>query len=157
MRWSQFYLFTTREVPNDAEVVSHQLMVRAGMIRKAAAGIYTYLPLGWRSIMKMMDIVRREMDAAGAVELMMPAIHPAELWKETDRWDVFGDLLLKMKDRNQRDFCFGPTHEEVVTDAVRHDVKQLSAAAVQPLSDPGQVSRRDPSRGSASCEPGSSS
>ncbi|MGB5657892.1 MAG: proline--tRNA ligase [Thermoanaerobaculia bacterium] len=122
MRWSQFYLFTTREVPNDAEVVSHQLMVRAGMIRKAAAGIYTYLPLGWRSIMKMMNIVRREMDAAGAVELMMPAIHPAELWKETDRWDVFGDLLLKMKDRNQRDFCFGPTHEEVVTDAVRHDV-----------------------------------
>jgi len=122
MRWSQFYLFTTREVPNDAEVVSHQLMVRAGMIRKAAAGIYTYLPLGWRSIMKMMNIVRREMNAAGAVELMMPAIHPAELWKETDRWDVFGDLLLKMKDRNQRDFCFGPTHEEVVTDAVRHDV-----------------------------------
>ena len=123
MRWSQFYLFTTREVPNDAEVVSHQLMVRAGMIRKAAAGIYTYLPLGWRSIRKMMDIVRREMDAAGAVELMMPAVHPAELWKETERWDVFGDLLLKMKDRNQRDFCFGPTHEEVVTDAVRHDVK----------------------------------
>ena len=123
MRWSKFYLFTTREVPNDAEVVSHQLMVRAGMIRKAAAGIYTYLPLGWRSIRKMMDIVRREMDAAGAVELMMPAVHPAELWKETERWDAFGDLLLKMKDRNQRDFCLGPTHEEVVTDAVRHDVK----------------------------------
>jgi prolyl-tRNA synthetase len=123
MRWSKFYLFTTREVPNDAEVVSHQLMVRAGMIRKAAAGIYTYLPLGWRSIRKMMDIVRREMDAAGAVELMMPAVHPAELWKETERWDVFGDLLLKMKDRNQRDFCLAPTHEEVVTDAVRHDVK----------------------------------
>ena len=123
MRWSQFYLFTTREVPNDAEVVSHQLMVRAGMIRKAAAGIYTYLPLGWRSIMKMMDIVRREMDAAGAVELLMPAVHPAELWKETERWDVFGDLLLKLQDRHQRDFCFGPTHEEVVTDAVRHDVK----------------------------------
>ncbi len=123
MRWSKFYLFTTREVPNDAEVVSHQLMVRAGMIRKAAAGIYTYLPLGWRSIRKMMDIVRREMDAAGAVELLMPAVHPAELWKETERWDVFGDLLLKMKDRNQRDFCLGPTHEEVVTDAVRHDVK----------------------------------
>jgi prolyl-tRNA synthetase len=123
MRWSRFYLFTTREVPNDAEVVSHQLMVRAGMIRKAAAGIYTYLPLGWRSIMKMMGIVRREMDAAGAVELEMPAVHPAELWQETGRWDVFGDLLLKIKDRNQRDFCFGPTHEEVVTDIVRRDVK----------------------------------
>ncbi len=123
MRWSQFYLYTTREVPNDAEVVSHQLMMRAGMIRKAAAGIYTYLPLGWRSIMKMMEIVRREMDAAGAVELMMPAIHPAELWQETERWDAFGDLLLKIKDRNQRDFCFGPTHEEVVTDVVRRDVR----------------------------------
>jgi len=123
MRWSRFYLFTTREVPSDAEVVSHQLMVRAGMIRKLAAGIYSYLPLGWRSVMKMMEIVRREMDAAGAVELLMPAVQPAELWQESGRWDVFGDLLLRMKDRNQRDFCFGPTHEEVVTDIVRRDVK----------------------------------
>jgi prolyl-tRNA synthetase len=123
MRWSQYYLFTTREVPSDAEVVSHQLMIRTGMIRKLAAGIYTYLPLGWRSIFKMMQIVRREMDAAGAVELMMPAIQPAELWRETDRWNVFGDLLLRIQDRHQRDFCFGPTHEEVVTDIVRRDVR----------------------------------
>ena len=123
MRWSRFYLHTTREVPADAEVVSHQLMVRAGMIRKLAAGIYSYLPLGWRSVMKMMDIVRREMDAAGAVELLMPAIQPAGLWKESGRWDVFGDLLLRMKDRNQREFAFGPTHEEVVTDIVRRDIK----------------------------------
>jgi len=123
MRWSHYYLFTTREVPSDAEVVSHQLMARAGMIRKLAAGIYTYLPLGWRSIFKMMQIVRREMEAAGAVELMMPAIQPAELWRESDRWDVFGDLLLRIEDRNQRDFCFGPTHEEVVTDIVRRDVR----------------------------------
>ena len=89
MRWSQYYLFTSREVPSDAEVVSHQLMIRAGMIRKVAAGIYTYMPLGWRSVFKMMEIVRREMDAAGAVELMMPAVQPAELWQETDRWDLF--------------------------------------------------------------------
>ncbi|MEJ2085332.1 MAG: proline--tRNA ligase [Acidobacteriota bacterium] len=123
MRWSRYYLFTTREVPSDAEVVSHQLMARAGMIRKLAAGIYTYLPLGWRSIYKMMRIVRREMEAAGAVELMMPAIQPAELWRESDRWDVFGDLLLRIEDRNQREFCFGPTHEEVVTDIVRRDVR----------------------------------
>ncbi len=123
MRWSRYYLFTSREVPADAEVVSHQLMVRTGMIRKLAAGIYTYMPLGWRSVMKMMEIVRREMDAAGAVELLMPAIQPAELWQESGRWDVYGDLLLRMKDRNQRDFAFGPTHEEVVTDIVRRDVK----------------------------------
>ncbi len=123
MRWSQYYLFTSREVPSDAEVVSHQLMIRAGMVRKVAAGIYTYLPLGWRSVFKMMQIVRREMDAAGAVELMMPAVQPAELWQETDRWDLFGDLLLRFQDRNKRDFCFGPTHEEVVTDIVRRDVR----------------------------------
>ena len=123
MRWSRYYLFTSREVPADAEVVSHQLMVRTGMIRKLAAGIYTYMPLGWRSVMKMMEIVRREMDAAGAVELLMPAIQPAELWQESGRWDVYGDLLLRMKDRSQRDFAFGPTHEEVVTDIVRRDVK----------------------------------
>ena len=123
MRWTQYYLFTTREVPSDAEVVSHQLMVRAGMIRKLAAGIYTYLPMGWRSIYKMMRIVRREMEAAGAVELMMPAVQPAELWRETERWDVFGDLLLRIRDRHERDFCFGPTHEEVVTDIVRRDVR----------------------------------
>ena len=123
MRWSQFYLFTTREVPADAEVVSHQLMARAGMIRKLAAGIYSYLPLGWRSMVKMMDIVRREMDAAGAVELLMPTVQPAGLWQESGRWDVFGDLLLRMKDRHQRDFCLGPTHEEVVTDIVRRDVR----------------------------------
>ena len=87
MRWSRYYLYTTREVPNDAEIVSHQLMVRAGMIKKVAAGIYSYLPVGWRSLSKMMAIVRREMNAAGALELFLPAIQPAELWQETGRWD----------------------------------------------------------------------
>ncbi|HEV8578484.1 MAG TPA: proline--tRNA ligase, partial [Thermoanaerobaculia bacterium] len=123
MRWSRFYLYTTREVPNDAEVISHQLMVRTGMIKKVAAGIYTYLPFGWRSLSKLMAIVRREMNAAGAVELSMPAIQPAELWVESGRWERYGKELLRIKDRHERDFVFGPTHEEVITDAVRRDVK----------------------------------
>ena len=122
-RWSQTYLFTTREVPNDAEVISHQLMVRAGMIRKLAAGIYTYLPFGWRSLQKLSAIVRREMAAAGAVELSMPSVQPAELWIESGRWQKYGKELLRIRDRHERDFCFGPTHEEVITDLVRRDVK----------------------------------
>ncbi|MDI9630265.1 MAG: proline--tRNA ligase [Acidobacteriota bacterium] len=122
-RWNEFYVHTTREVPSDAEVISHQLMVRAGMIKKLAAGIYTYLPFGWRSIAKMAAIVRREMDAAGAVELSMPAIQPAELWQESGRWQRYGRELLRMQDRHDRDFCFGPTHEEVITDLVRRDVR----------------------------------
>jgi prolyl-tRNA synthetase len=123
IRWSRYYLHTTREVPADAEVVSHQLMARAGLIRKVAAGIYTYLPAGWRSLAKLMAIVRREMNAAGAVELSMPAIQPAELWQESGRWQKYGKELLRMRDRHERDFCFGPTHEEVITDLVRRDVK----------------------------------
>ncbi len=123
MRWSRYYLYTTREVPNDAEVISHQLMVRTGMIKKVAAGIYTYLPFGWRSLQKLMAIVRREMNAAGAIELSMPAIQPAELWVESGRWQRYGKELLRIKDRHERDFVFGPTHEEVITDTVRRDVK----------------------------------
>ncbi len=123
MRWSRYYLYTTREVPNDAEVVSHQLMVRAGMIKKTAAGIYTYLPFGWRSIAKLETIVRRELDAIGALELTMPAIQPAELWQESGRWQRYGKELLRIRDRHERDFVFGPTHEEVVTDIVRRDLK----------------------------------
>jgi len=123
MRWTQYYLFTTREVPKDAEVISHQLMIRAGMIKKLAAGIYSLLPFGWRSLVKLMAIVRRELDRAGAMELAMPAVQPAELWQESGRWDEYGKELLRMQDRHDRDFCFGPTHEEVVTDVVRHDVR----------------------------------
>jgi prolyl-tRNA synthetase len=123
MRWSRYYLYTTREVPNDAEVISHQLMVRTGMIKKVAAGIYTYLPFGWRSLQKFMAIVRREMNAAGAIELSMPDIQPAELWQESGRWQRYGKELLRIKDRHERDFVFGPTHEEVITDTVRRDVK----------------------------------
>jgi prolyl-tRNA synthetase len=122
MRWSQFYLYTTREVPADAEVVSHRLMVRAGMIKKLAAGIYTYLPFGWRSLEKLTAIVRRELAVAGAVELSMPAVQPSELWQESGRWEQYGKELLRIEDRHGRSFCFGPTHEEVITDLVRHDV-----------------------------------
>ncbi len=123
MRWSKYYLFTTREVPKDAEVLSHQLMIRAGMIKKVAAGIYSYLPLGWRSLAKLKAIVRRELDAKGAMELTMPAVQPSELWRESGRWAEYGRELLRLKDRHDRDFCFGPTHEEVITDIVRHDVR----------------------------------
>jgi prolyl-tRNA synthetase len=123
MRWSRYYLYTTREVPSDAEVVSHQLMVRSGMIKKVAAGIYSYLPVGWRSMSKLMAIVRREMNAAGAHELSLPAVQPAELWQESGRWQRYGKELLRIRDRHERDFVFGPTHEEVITDIVRRDVK----------------------------------
>jgi prolyl-tRNA synthetase len=123
VRWTQFYLFTARESPADAEVISHRLMARAGMIRKVAAGIYTYQPYGWRSIRKLMAIVRRELERADAVELQMPAVQPAELWQESGRWVKYGRELLRIRDRHEREFCFGPTHEEVITDLVRRDVK----------------------------------
>jgi prolyl-tRNA synthetase len=123
MRWSRFYLYTTREVPNDAEVTSHQLMVRAGMIKKAAAGIYSYLPYGWRSLSKLMTIVRREIDSTGSSEMVGPCIQPAELWQESGRWQRYGKELLRIKDRHDRDFVFGPTHEEILTDIVRRDLK----------------------------------
>jgi prolyl-tRNA synthetase len=123
MRWSRYYLYTTREVPGDAEVVSHQLMLRAGMIKKVAAGIYSYLPFGWRSVSKLMTIVRRELDVSGALELSLPAVQPAELWQESGRWERYGKELLRIRDRHERDFVFGPTHEEVITDLVRRDVK----------------------------------
>ncbi|MCP4663156.1 MAG: proline--tRNA ligase [bacterium] len=123
MRWSKYYLYTTREVPGDAEVISHQLMIRSGMIKKLAAGIYSYMPFGWRSLVKLMAIVRRELDAKGALELTMPAIQPAEIWQESGRWNEYGKELLRMHDRHNRAFCFGPTHEEVITDIVRHEVR----------------------------------
>jgi prolyl-tRNA synthetase len=134
MRWSRYFLFTLRENPSDADVVSHQLLARAGMIDKLAAGIYTYLPLGWRSMDKLARIVREEMNAAGSVEMVMPCIHPAELWQESGRWQVYGKELLRLKDRHDRDFCFGPTHEEVITDAVRRRItsyRQLPANVYQ--------------------------
>ncbi|HEY7741911.1 MAG TPA: proline--tRNA ligase [Burkholderiales bacterium] len=123
MRVSQFFLSTHRETPAEAEVVSHRLMLRAGLIRSLARGIYTWMPLGLRVLRKVEAVVREEMNAAGAIELVMPAVQPAELWQESGRWEEYGPELLRFKDRHQRDFCFGPTHEEVVSDIVRQEVK----------------------------------
>src|SRR5216684_230326 len=119
MRWSHYFLYTLREVPADADVISQKLMMRSGMIRKVAAGIYTYLPLGVRSLQKLEAIVRDEMNRAGAIEITMPTIQPAELWMESGRWQKYGKELLRINDRHERDFIFGPTHEEVITDTVR--------------------------------------
>ena len=123
MKVSQFPLATVKETPADAEVVSHQLMIRAGMIRKIAAGIYSWQPLGLRILRKAEAVVREEMNRAGALELLMPAVQPAELWQESGRWEQYGPELLRMTDRHQRDFCFGPTHEEIITDLVRREVR----------------------------------
>jgi prolyl-tRNA synthetase len=122
MRWSRYFLNTLREVPSDADVVSQRLMMRAGMLRKVAAGIYTHLPLGLRSIQKLERIVREEMNRAGAVELTMPCIQPGELWQESGRWTKYGKELLRIRDRHDRDFVFAPTAEEVITDTVRDAV-----------------------------------
>src|SRR5262245_26754466 len=123
MRWSQYPVNTTKETPADAEVVSHQLMLRAGLIRKLAAGLYTWMPLGLRAMRKVENIVREEMDRAGALEVLMTAAIPAELWVESGRWDKFGPELLRFKDRHDRDVCVGPTHEEVITDIARNELK----------------------------------
>lgn len=123
MRYTQFFIPTLKETPSDAEVVSHQLMMRSGMIRKIAAGIYTYMPLGLRSIRKFEQIVREEMNRAGAIELLMPGVQPAELWIESKRWAQYGKELLRFKDRKDNEFCMGPTHEEVITDIARREVK----------------------------------
>ena len=130
MRTSQLLLSTVKETPADAEVISHQLMLRAGMIRKLASGLYSWLPLGLRALRKVERIVRDEMDAAGAQEVLMPAVQPAELWQESGRWEQYGPELLRLRDRHGREFCFGPTHEEVITDLIRREIrsyKQLPA------------------------------
>ncbi|MFA6303556.1 MAG: proline--tRNA ligase [Legionella sp.] len=130
MRASQWFISTLKETPNDAEIVSHQLMLRAGMIRKLGSGLYTWMPLGLKVLRKVEQIVREEMNKANAIEVLMPAVQPAELWQETGRWETFGGQLLTMKDSNNRDYCFGPTHEEVITDLMRTELqsyKQLPA------------------------------
>ena len=128
MRTSQYLISTLKETPSDATVISHQLMLRAGMIRKIASGLYTWLPMGLRVLRKVEAVVRDEMDKAGALEVLMPAIQPAELWQESGRWEQYGPELLRLKDRHDRDFCVGPTHEEVITDLARNEItsyKQL--------------------------------
>ena len=123
MRTSQFPIITKKEIPADAEIISHQLMLRSGMIRKLAAGIYNWLPLGLRVLRKVEQIVRDEMNAVGAIEILMPSVQPAELWIESGRWEEYGPELLRLADRHQREFCYGPTHEEVVTDIVRKEIR----------------------------------
>ena len=128
MRASQLLIATLKETPADAEVISHQLMLRAGTIRRLTSGLYTWLPLGLRTLRKVQAIVREEMNRAGAQEVLMPAVQPADLWQESGRWEQYGPELLRLKDRHERDYCVGPTHEEVITDLVRKKIasyKQL--------------------------------
>ncbi|CAL1241451.1 proline--tRNA ligase [Candidatus Methylocalor cossyra] len=130
MRTSQFPLQTLKETPADAEVISHQLMLRAGLIRKLAAGLYSWLPLGLRVLRKVETVIREEMDRAGALEVLLPVVQPAELWQESGRWEMFGPELCRLKDRHQRDFCLGPTHEEIITDLVRNEIKSYKQVPV---------------------------
>lgn len=123
MRVSQFFLSTLKEAPAEAELISHRLMLRAGYIKRLGSGLYTWMPLGLRILRKVEAVVREEMNRAGALELLMPAVQPAELWQETGRWELFGPQMLKIKDRHEREFCFGPTHEEVITDLARREIK----------------------------------
>jgi prolyl-tRNA synthetase len=123
MRVSQFFISTLKEAPSEAEVISHKLMLRAGLIKRLTSGVYTWMPLGLRVLRKVENIIREEMNRGGAIELLMPAVQPAELWHESTRWEQYGPELLRIKDRHQRDFCFGPTHEEVVSDVVRRDIR----------------------------------
>ena len=130
MRLSQYPISTLKEVPADAEVISHQLMLRSGMIRRLAAGLYTWLPIGLRTLKKVERIVREEMDRAGAFELCMPTVQPAELWKESGRWSKYGPELLRFKDRHDREFAYGPTHEEVITDIARRELRSYKQLPV---------------------------
>jgi len=128
MRWTNALINTLRETPKEAETVSHKLMLKAGLILKLASGIYDFLPLGWRSVNKVINIIREEMNKAGAQEVLMPVLSPAELWKETGRWDLYGKEMMRIKDRNDNEFALGPTHEEIITDIVRRQInsyKQL--------------------------------
>ena len=130
MRYSEFGLTTLKEVPAEAEIVSHQLMLRAGLIRRLASGLFTWMPLGLRVLRKVERVIREEMDRAGALELLMPAVQPAELWQESGRWDEYGPLLLRMHDRGDREYCFGPTHEEVITDIARRELRSYKQLPV---------------------------
>ncbi len=130
MRYSKYFIPTYREIPAEAEVISHQLMLRAGLIRKLTSGIYTYLPAGLRSLRKVENIIREEMNRAGAIELLMPAVQPAELWQESGRWDLYGKELLRFRDRHNREACLAPTHEEVITDLVRKEIRSYKQLPV---------------------------
>ena len=134
LRMSKLYAPTLKESPNDAEIASHKLLLRAGMMRKTASGVYTFLPLGYKVLAKVEAIVREEMDSIGAQEIMMPALQPAELWHESGRWNDYGPELMRLRDRHDHDFCLGPTHEELITSLVRNELrsyKQLPLSLYQ--------------------------
>lgn len=143
MKMSNLYAPTLKEDPAEAELASHRLMLRAGMIRKQAAGLYSYLPLAWRSLRKIEDIVRDEMDAAGAQELLMPIMVDAQVWRESGRYNVYGPELMRISDRHEREFVLGPTHEETVTDLIKNELKSYKQLPGEPVPDSGQVPRRD--------------
>ncbi|TFG85958.1 MAG: proline--tRNA ligase, partial [Chromatiales bacterium] len=130
MRLTQLPLATLKEVPADAEIISHQLMLRAGLVRRLSSGLFIWMPLGLRVLRKVERIVREEMERAGALEILMPTVQPAELWQETGRWDVYGDLLLRIRDRHERDYCFAPTAEEVVTEIARRELRSYKQLPV---------------------------
>ena len=144
MKASQFFVSTLKEAPADAEIISHKLMMRAGLIKRLGAGIYNYMPMGLRVIRKVEAIIREEMNRAGAVELLMPVVQPAELWQETGRFEAMGPELLRVKDRHDRDFVIQPTSEEVITDIARQELRSYRATAEEFLPYPDQVPRRAP-------------
>ena len=141
MHASKYLLTTSKNTPAEAELISHQLMLRTGMIRMLAAGIYTWMPLGLRVVRKIENIIREEMNTIGALELLMPAVQPAEIWQESGRWQAYGPELLRFADRHQRDFCLGPTHEEVVTDLVRRDISSYRQLPLCLVPDTDQIPR----------------
>jgi len=130
MKYSKSGINTTKSIPNDAEIISHILMIRSGMIKKLASGLYTWMPLGLKILRKIENIIRSEMDKINALELLMPAVQPSELWKESGRWDKYGPELLRIQDRHEREFCFGPTHEEIITDIARKEIKSYKQLPV---------------------------
>ena len=125
MKYSKSGIQTIKDKPIDAEVISHQLLVRSGMIKKLASGLYTWMPLGLKVLKKVENIIIEEMDSMGCLQILMPAIQPSELWEESGRWDKYGKELLRIKDRHDREFCLGPTHEEVISDIIRKDIKTI--------------------------------
>ncbi len=141
MRWSQCFIPTLREDPTDAEVVSHKLLLRAGLVRQLAAGLYSLLPLGQRVTLKIIDVLREEMNGIGAQEFYLPALNPREIWEESGRWDMMGDNMFRLKDRKGADLCLGMTHEEVFTSIARNDLQFLQTTAPGLVSNPGKVSR----------------
>ena len=122
MRFSNYFLPTLKEDPSDSDIISHSLCIRAGLIRKVASGVYTFLPLGYKILKKIENIIREEMNNAGAIEILMPVIQPAEIWQQSNRWYEYGPEMFKLKDRNERDFCLGPTHEELITSMAGNDI-----------------------------------